>query len=240
VRISIGTSGYSYPAWKGTFYPPKLPANAMLAFYATQFPTVELNNTFYRMPAAEMMRKWACETPASFRFAVKAPRRITHIGRLKDVSDATKELFRIADVLEQQRGPILFQLPPNMKKDLERLKQFLGGLPASRSAFEFRHESWFDDDVIGALRDHNAALCIADAETFTVPTHATADWAYLRLRRTDYDAPALQKWLKTIQSLNATETFVYFKHEDEGTGPAFGKQFVALANAAGLQTEPSQ
>lgn len=226
MRTLVGTSGYSYPPWKGRFYPEKMPAKQFLPFYASKFPTVEINNTFYRMPSAELVGSWAAEVPASFTFAIKAPQRITHQLRLREGSaEVVAALLDIVAVLGKKRGPILFQLPPNMKKDLPRLQAFLATLPRRcRAAFEFRHESWLGDDVYEALRAAGAALCIADTDDLSTPVIATADWGYLRLRREDYVAADIRKWAKAISKQKWKSAFVYFKHEDKAKGPAFGLQ----------------
>lgn len=237
MNFHVGTSGHSYPEWKGTFYPAKLPAKRMLAFYATRFGTVEVNGTFYRAPTAETVAGWAAEVPAHFRFAVKAPQTITHIGRLANCDAAVKSLLDVCAALKERQGPFLFQLPPNFKKDVGRLRAFLELLPdGCRAAFEFRHASWFDDEVYGLLRDRNAALCIADeTDDLSVPFEPTADWGYLRLRRTDYDGTALKAWAKGMQAQAWIDCFVYFKHEDTGTGPKLAAQLLELLAGAERQ-----
>ncbi len=225
----IGTSGFSYPAWRGSFYPEKLPEPKMLGFYAQKLRTVEINNSFYRMPNPELFTRWAGETPPEFRFAVKSPRRITHMNKL---ANSTEELARLAagvEALGDKLGPILFQLPPFMKKDVLRLDEFLASLPKPlRAAMEFRHESWFADDVYGCLRARGAALCIAESEDLATPPVATADWGYVRLRRQDYDQPALATWAERVRAQTWSEAYVFFKHEDEGKGPALAATFDGL------------
>jgi uncharacterized protein YecE (DUF72 family) len=234
VRVLVGTSGYSYAPWKGSFYPEKLPAAKMLAYYAGQLPTVEINNTFYRMPAAELLQRWSAETPESFSFVLKSPKRITHERRLLDAGDTVKRFYETAAVLGPKLGPALFQLPPNLKKDRPRLEAFLTQLreaaPQARPAFEFRHESWFSDDVFAALRAQRAALCIAEDEELATPFEATADWGYLRLRRQDYDEAALAAWAGRLRERGAawSDAWVFFKHEDEGKGPKLAAQMIAL------------
>ena len=229
MRVRVGTSGFSYKEWKGSFYPEDLPAAEMLRFYASRLPAVEINNTFYRMPRAEMLAQWAEQVPDGFRFALKAPQRITHHRRLKDASDSVDFFFQVASTLGDRFGPTLFQLPPNLKKDLPRLTDFLAQLPAaSACAFEFRHESWFDDSVYDALRSSGRALCLAEDEDLATPVVATAGWGYLRLRRQDYDDAALRAWSERIGGQPWGEAYVFFKHEDEATGPAFARAMQEL------------
>jgi uncharacterized protein YecE (DUF72 family) len=226
VRLYVGTSGYSYTPWRGSFYPEKFPAAKMLAYYAERLPAVEINNTFYRMPTADLLQRWANETPAGFAFALKSPKRITHERRLADVEDSVRRFYETAEAMAEKRGPVLFQLPPNLKKDLPKLEAFLATLaavtPNARAAFEFRHASWFADDVYAALRAGGAALCIAEDEDLATPFEATAPWGYLRLRRQDYDDAALDTWAARLREKGAawSDAFVFFKHEDEGRGPA--------------------
>ncbi len=231
MNLYVGTSGYSYKEWKGTFYPEDLPAKQMLRFYGERFRTVEINNTFYRMPKASVLQAWASEVPADFKFVLKASQRITHIQRLKDAGDSVTYLLEVAGELKQRLGPLLFQLPPNMKKDVPRLRDFLVLLPSQRrAAFEFRHQSWFDEEVFGLLRDHQATLCIAEAENdLEIPFVATADWGYLRLRRPDYSDGGLKAWVKRVREPDWRDAFVFFKHEDEGKGPQMAKRFLELA-----------
>ncbi len=236
MQILAGTSGYSYAPWKGNFYPEKLPAAKMLGYYATKLPTVEINNTFYRMPKRELFEKWVSEVPAAFRFAIKAPQRITHIARLLKCDEAVATLADGASVLGERLGPVLFQLPPNQKKDLPRLQAFLALLqeraPALRAAFEFRHASWFDAEVNGALTAGNAALCVADAEDLTTPVAATTSWGYLRLRRQDYDDAAVATWAAQMRAQPWRETYVFFKHEDEGRGPRLAEMLLGQVGQA--------
>jgi uncharacterized protein YecE (DUF72 family) len=231
VNLYVGTSGYSYPEWKGGFYPADLPAAQMLRFYGERFRTVEVNYTFRRTPTAALLEGWARQVPADFRFVLKAPDRITHKQRLKEVGEPLATFLQLAGVLEDRLGPVLFQLPPNFAKDAARLRDFLALLPSScRAAFEFRHPSWFDEEVFGLLRDGRAALCIAEAEDgLDVPFVATADWGYLRLRRPDYDRRDLSAWLRRLREHAWWEAFVFFKHEDQGHGPRLAKKLVELA-----------
>jgi len=236
VRIAVGTSGYAYKEWKGSFYPADLPADGMLRFYGSRFGAVEINNTFYRMPTEKVLVGWAGDVPVDFTFVLKASQRITHRKRLKEAGEEVAYFMKTANVLGSKLGPTLFQLPPNLKKDLPRLTEFLTHIPETwRAAFEFRHASWFDDDVFAALKAHNAALVIADtdpeegeAEPLKVPTVATADWGYLRLRRAGYQKADLQQWAKSVQAQPWKDAFVFFKHEDEGAGPKLVEAFTAL------------
>lgn len=229
--LFAGTSGYSYKEWKGEFYPEKIKPDEMLAFYATQLPSVEVNNTFYRMPRADMLRTWREKVPAKFSFVVKASRRITHIKRLKNVEDEMGFLFENLEALEKKLGVVFFQLPPNFKKDMERLQPFLDLLPKGRFAFEFRHESWFDDEVYAALKKKDCALCLADTgdEGLEVPLVSTAKWGYLRLRRPEYKKKDLEKWLEWIGEQKWKHAWVFFKHEDAGGGPVMAKKLLQLA-----------
>jgi len=231
MKLYVGTSGYSYKEWKGSFYPEKIPAAEMLSYYASRLPAVELNNTFYRMPQRTMVESWKTQVPEDFRFSVKAAQRITHFKRLKEAGDETKYMLETVSALEDRLGVVLFQLPPNMKKDLERLEAFLRELPAQTpAAFEFRHPSWFEDDVIELLRSQNRALCVSDTDDLpTSHIDKTADWGYLRLRRVQYSETDLAEWLKRIAGQQWKTAFVFFKHEDEGTGPKLAAQFIELS-----------
>lgn len=231
MRLFVGTSGYSYKEWKGSFYPEKIPAKEMLSYYSQRLSTVEINATFYRMPQPSMLENWKGQVPSTFRFSLKAPQRITHFKRLKETEEETKYFLETAAVLGDQLGVMLFQLPPNMKKDLPRLESFLAQLPdALRAAFEFRHPSWFDDDVLDLLRSQNRALVVSDTDDMpTTHIDKTADWGYLRLRRVNYSAENLEEWVERIRSQDWKETFLFFKHEDAGTGPRLAAQFLNLA-----------
>lgn len=233
MNLHVGTSGYSYKEWKGSFYPEKIPAKEMLHFYSERLSTVEINATFYRLPQKSTLENWKEQVPKTFRFSLKAPQRITHFKRLNEVGDDARYFLDVAATLEEQLGVVLFQLPPNMKKDLPRLETFLNELPSQpRVAFEFRHPTWFDDDVLAVLRARNCALCISDTDDLPVMhIDKTADWGYLRLRRVLYSEEHLQEWLKRIRDQNWNETFLFFKHEDEGTGPRLAAQFLQLAEA---------
>ncbi|MDY3553810.1 DUF72 domain-containing protein [Gemmata sp. JC717] len=228
----VGTSGYSYPEWKGSFYPLKFPANKMLGYYAGRFRAVEINNTFYRPPTAALLEGWARQVPEGFRFVLKAPQEITHVRRLAGACDQVASLVTTADVLGDRFGPVLFQLPPAFRKDVPLLNEFLGRLPACRVAFEFRHPSWFEEDVFDLLRDHQAALCIADADDGPdVPLVPTAGWGYVRLRRAEYDDAALREWATALRGAGWREGYVFFKHEDAGAGPRLASRLLELLAA---------
>ncbi|MGH7312208.1 MAG: DUF72 domain-containing protein [Candidatus Rokuibacteriota bacterium] len=231
MRAWVGTSGYTYPEWKGTFYPADLPAARMLAFYAGRFSVVEINATFYRMPTAKTLGGWAAATPPGFRFALKAPQRITHFARLRDVDEPVRYLCDAARTLGEKLGPLLFQLPPSFARDLGRLGDLLALLPAGLAcAFEFRHASWFADEVYERLHARNAALCIADTEAGTTPLVTTADFGYLRLRDEGYNDGDHRRWADTIRRLGEgwRDAYVFFKHEESGTGPAFASRLAEL------------
>ena len=226
-RLWTGTSGFSYKEWKGSFYPEKLPANRMLEYYSQQLASVEINNTFYRLPRAEMLEKWAAQVPDDFAFVLKASRRITHMKRLKDAGDPLEYLVTTAvAALGARLGPILFQLPPYLRKDVERLRDFLAIVPDTvRAAFEFRHESWFGDDVYQALADHGAALVTADTGEGEAPVVETARFGYARLRRPGYGDAELAEWVEALRRPSWSDVFVFFKHEDEGAGPRMAAGF---------------
>jgi uncharacterized protein YecE (DUF72 family) len=222
----VGTSGYNYPEWKGSFYPDDLPAKKMLPYYAARFPTVEINYTFYRMPTEKLVAGWAEQTPAPYKLTLKAPRRITHDKRLKDTGDDVKFFCGVAGTLGEKLGTLLFQLPPFLRKDLTALDTFLGGLPPNvAAAFEFRHASWFDEDVFARLAARNLAVCIADSEKLSTPVRVTADYAYFRLRDEGYQPDDIKRWAETIarDAAACRDVFVYFKHEESGKGPEFAR-----------------
>ncbi len=231
MKLHVGTSGYSYKEWKGTFYPEDLPAKEMLSYYSRRLPAVEINNTFYRLPQASMVENWKEQVPDEFRFSIKATQRITHIKRLKNAAEETKYLLETAGLLEQRLGVVLFQLPPNSKKDAERLKDFLALLPSDkRAAFEFRHESWFDDETLDLLRAKDCALVVSDTDEKPLSEIiSTANWGYLRLRRTSYNKNDLVDWMKRVRDQKWKDAFVFFKHEDEGVGPKLAARFLELA-----------
>ena len=225
--IWIGTSGYNYPEWKGTFYPADLPASKMLAFYAARFPTVEINYTFYRLPTEKLVAGWAAGTPTPYKLTLKAPKRITHDKRLRDAGELVRVFCQVAGALGDKLGVLLFQLAPNFKIDLAVFDAFLADLPpGARAAFEFRHPSWFDEAVYGRLRARNLALCIADSDKLSTPVVATADYGYFRLRDEGYQDADIARWADTIRAHQDQwkDTFVYFKHEESGKGPAFAER----------------
>ena len=222
--IWIGTSGYNYPEWKGSFYPSDLAAAKMLPYYAARFPTVEINYSFYRLPNEKMVAAWAAATPPAFRLTLKAPKRITHDRRLRDCADLVKAFCDVAGTLGDKLGVLLFQLAPNFRKDLDVFDAFLADLPpGARAAFEFRHPSWLDDDVYERLRRRNLALCVADTEKLSTPVVPTADYGYFRLRDEGYTPDAIARWAAVMREHAAgwTDTYVYFKHEEAGKGPEF-------------------
>ena len=226
MRVFTGTSGFSYDGWTGAFYPEDLPASGRLAYYATKLPAVEINNTFYRMPKPELLAGWSAQVPKTFRFALKAPQRITHIKRLKETAEEMRFLTGSARQLGENRGPILFGLPPNLKKDLPRLDAFLALLPSDfQAAFEFRNATWLDEEVFALLRAAGAALCIAEDEKFVTPLVATAKWGYLRLRREDYTEADLDSWAARVAAQDWESTYVFFKHEDEAKAPELARTF---------------
>jgi uncharacterized protein YecE (DUF72 family) len=234
MTLLAGTSGYAFKEWKGAFYPSGLADDGQLGYYAGRFPTVEINNTFYRLPKEQVLRDWAAQVPEQFTFAIKASQRITHHARLKpECADAVDFLLRNTAVLGSRLGPILFQLPPNLKKDLPRLRGFLGLLPAGRRyAIEFRHESWFENDVLDALRERDVALVVAEQEDFKCPVHATASWGYLRLHRRDYDAGMLNEWASCVAAQQWSDAYIYFKHDEGvGSGPPMVDAFVKACSA---------
>jgi uncharacterized protein YecE (DUF72 family) len=232
MNLLAGASGYSFKEWKGDFYPAKIKPDEMLAYYAQRLPTVEINNTFYRMPAAAMLENWVAQTPASFRFAIKASRRITHFAKLDPAAaaDSVAFLYRQLEALGDKRGPVLFQCPPFLKKDLPRLEGFLALLPAGhRAAFEFRHDSWFDDAVHDALRRAGAALCCSEREDGAPPALVeTAPWGYLRLRLESYAPEDLARWAGRLAATGWTEACAYFMHEP--TAPGYARALMQAAS----------
>lgn len=230
MKTWIGTSGFQYAEWKGSFYPEDLPASKMLPYFAERLATTEINYTFHRIPSPKTIENWLAQTPPNFRFALKAPQKITHFARLRDCQDTLGYFCRVVSALGDRLGPILFQLPPNFKKNAEVLSAFLRELPTMRAAFEFRHESWLDEEIFALLRERNVALCLADTEKLAAPTAVTADYGYLRLRREDYSAADVARWTQFVREKkgNWQDVFVYFKHEEAGTGPKLAAQMIEL------------
>ncbi|HEX6559619.1 MAG TPA: DUF72 domain-containing protein [Longimicrobiales bacterium] len=231
MELFTGTSGFAYKEWKGAFYPGDIKNDQMLPYYAARLRACEINNSFYRVPAEKTLLQWRAQVPAEFRFILKAPQRITHFTRLKEESRETLDYFlKVARSLGEQLGPVLLQLPPNMKSDVARLKNFLGYLPADvRAAFEFRHASWFDETVFGVLRDAGAVLCVADTDEAQTPHVATNDaWGYLRLRRVAYQPAELEAFAAFVRAQSWQQTYVFFKHEDAATGPRLAQEFAAM------------
>ncbi|MBV8417331.1 MAG: DUF72 domain-containing protein [Verrucomicrobia bacterium] len=235
----IGTSGFQYPEWRGTFYPEKFPTSKMLPFYAERFATSEINYTFYRIPNSKTIGGWDIATPEHFRFGLKAPQKVTHVAKLRDCAELLEVFQRVVSGLGSKLGPVLFQLPPSFRKDAMLLHEFLDSLPGEiRAAFEFRHSSWFHEEIFADLQRHNAALCIAESSDLATPNLATADFGYLRLRREDYERADIVRWAKFIQEQKErwSHAFVYFKHEESGKGPQLAKQMI---EELGVSSSPS-
>jgi uncharacterized protein YecE (DUF72 family) len=227
----IGTSGFQYPEWKGTFYPEDLPAAKMLAFYAERFTTTEVNYSFRRIPSPKTIQNWWEGTPERFKFSLKAPQKVTHFAKLRNCGDTMRYFCQVISDLEAKLGPVLFQLPPNFKKDGPLLAEFLNDVPAGlRAAFEFRHSSWFDEEVFALLNNKNIALCLAESADISTPVVATADYGYLRLRREDYTEADMARWAETIEAKQDVwpDVFVYLKHEESGIGPKLAKQLMGM------------
>ncbi|HMI43907.1 MAG TPA: DUF72 domain-containing protein [Gemmatimonadaceae bacterium] len=244
MKLLAGTSGYAFKEWKGAFYPKELKDGGMLGFYASKFPAVEINNTFYRLPKENVLREWAAQVPETFTFAVKASQRITHHARLKEqAADTVDFLLKNTAVLGDRLGPILFQLPPNLKKDTNRFRGFLGLLPSDRRyVFEFRHESWFDDEIYDAMRERDIAMCVIEQDEFKCPVVSTASWGYLRLHKLDYDNAALTEWANCVTNQRWKEAYVFFKHDESeagGSGPPAVSTFVTACESLATQTEVS-
>ena len=224
MRVIVGTSGYSYKEWKGTFYPEALPASRMLSFYATHFESVEINNTFYRMPNEKTLTTWASDVPDGFTFVLKAPAWIT-LSRKFDAAEGVRRFFEIGSALGSKLGPALFR-----REQVDGLRELLAAVPKGRRVcVEFRPEPALDEDLLTTLRDHDAAFCVADTDEVADPDKllvSTASWGYLRLRRTDYSDGQLAAWARRVQKQAWSEAYVFFKHEDEGKGPVFAKRFL--------------
>lgn len=231
MTLYVGTSGYSYKEWKGSFYPQKIAPGDMLSYYASRLHTVELNNTFYRLPQPGMIKSWKSQVPEDFRFSVKASKLITHFKRLKDAGRETRLMLETVSAFGDRLGAVIFRLPEDMAKDLKRLEMFLKVLPADTPAvFDFRHPTWFDDEVVALLRSHKRVFCVSDIEELPESyNYKTADWGYVRLRRVKYTKADLVRWIKRIRAHEWKDTYVFFKHEDEATGPKLAAQFKTLA-----------
>ena len=231
----VGTSGFAFKEWKGPFYPSGLKDDAMLGYYSGRYPTVEINNTFYRLPKEHVLLDWASQVPDQFTFAIKASQRITHYARLKaGAADALGFLLKNTASLGDRLGPILFQLPPNLQKDIDRLRAFVALLPADRRfTIEFRHESWFDEETFDALRARDIALCVSESADVVCPKVATASWGYLRLHRQDYTDPMLAEWQQYVAAQPWKDTYVFFKHDYiDGAGPLAVQRFVGMIGSA--------
>ncbi|MBA3495557.1 MAG: DUF72 domain-containing protein [Gemmatimonadales bacterium] len=230
MHIRVGTSGWSYKEWKGAFYPPDIRADEMLRHYAARLPTVEINNSFYRIPREKVLLDWAAQVPAEFRFVLKASRRITHVNRLADTDGSLAYFLEAVNILGPRLGPTLFQCPPSLKKDMALLRDFLARVPRTwRAALEFRHVSWFSDEVYDVLREHDIALVAVDEDEEVTPVVATASWGYLRLRRTAYGSDELTDWAERIGSQAWEEAYVFLKHEAESAaGPASAMDLHAM------------
>ncbi len=231
MKIHVGTSGFAYKEWKGKFYPAGIAPEKMLSFYAEHFRSVEINNTFYRMPTERLLRSWAGQVPGDFVFAFKAPRVITHLKRLRDVHEETAHLFRVLSSLGDRLGPVLFQLPGSFHADLTALRDFLALIPDGMAcAFEFRSATWLADDILGLLRSRKGCLCTADTDGNPAEgILPTASWGYLRLRRSDYTEADLVQWLEEILKQKWEQAFVFFKHEEESRGAEAAERFQGLA-----------
>ena len=232
MSVIVGTSGYSYKEWKGIFYPADLPASKMLSFYASHFGSVEINNTFYRMPEAKTLEKWAADVPDGFTFVIKAPQRITHQKKLAGVEDDVRHLVEVASVIGPKLGPFLFQLPPYLRQDTARLRELLALVPRERRvALEVRNDSWLTEETYDVLEERDAALCLADTDEVADPDALvirTASWGYLRLRRSEYSDDQLLAWRERIAAQGWSDTYLFFKHEDEARGPAFARRFLDM------------
>jgi uncharacterized protein YecE (DUF72 family) len=233
MHFYVGTSGYSYKEWKGSFYPEKLPDTKLLEYYAQQFSTVEINSTFRRFPTASTVEAWAAQVPAYFRFVLKARQTITHFRRLVNAEEQIDDFINLASRLGKRQGPLLFQLPPNFKKNVPRLDAFLKYVGRRAAVvLQLQHESWFDEDVYQCLRSHRAALCVAEADDQPATELVrTADWGYVRLREEKYTKAQLNKWIERLRKQDWSEVYVFFKHEDAGAGPKLATRFMELAAA---------
>ena len=236
MNFFVGTSGYSYKEWKGSFYPEKFSDKKMLGYYAERFSTVEINYTFRQIPSETTIESWAGQVPEDFQFVCKAPQAITHHRKLQGAEEQTAQFIEALSGLKKRQGPVLFQLPPNFKKDLQRLESFLKSIKRKRAAFEFRHQSWFEEDVFNCLRAHKCGLCISDGDEYPVSDLIrTTDWGYVRLRREDYSDQELKTWIKKFKTQDWNDMYVFFRHEDVGTGPRLAARLLKLL---GIKTKP--
>ena len=243
MNLWIGTSGFQYAEWKGTFYPETMPAAKMLPYYAERLTTTEINYSFHRIPSAKTIEGWYQATPERFKFSLKAPQKVTHFAKLRNCADTLRFFHSVICDLETKLGCVLFQLPPALKKDAALLEAFLADIPEGmRCAFEFRHASWFDEETYALLRAKNLALCIADSEKLATPDIATADYGYLRLRREDYSEADVARWAEAIKARTNewSSAFVYFKHEESGIGPKLAQQMMTFLAAARTTPEPGR
>jgi uncharacterized protein YecE (DUF72 family) len=237
MNVWIGTSGFQYSEWKGSFYPEDLPAAQMLPFYAERLSTTEINYTFHRIPSPKTIENWCKLTPEKFKFALKAPQKMTHFAKLRGCDDTLTYFYKVVSALGQRLGPVLFQLPPSLKKDVMLLRDFIRCFPQEmRAAFEFRHESWFDDESFAVLREHNVALCLAESEKLATPLACTAKFGYLRLRREDYTADDVARWAEFVKGKSGewSDAYVYFKHEEAGIGPKLAAEMLKLVSQSGV------
>lgn len=227
----IGTSGFQYTEWKGTFYPEDMPTAKMLPYFAERLPTTEINYTFHRIPSAKTIEGWYKATPGEFRFSLKAPQKVTHWQKLRNCGDTLRYFHQVITDLERKLGCVLFQLPPTLKKDAALLKDFLVDIPdGMRAAFEFREPGWFSDDIYELLKSKNLALCIAESENLSTPQVTTADYGYLRLRREDYQSADVTRWAEFVKTKEGawSDAYVYFKHEESGIGPKLAQEMIGL------------
>ena len=233
MKFLVGTSGYGHKEWKGNFYPQGLSDKKMLSYYAERFSTVEINYTFRRLPTRKVVLSWAGQVPDSFRFVLKAPQAITHRKRLRNAAKETNAFLRVAAALKERQGPLLFQLPPNFKKDVVRLEAFLKHVAVrAKSAFEFRHASWFDKEVFDCLRAHAAVLCVAEGDDLPESDLVrTANWGYVRLRDDRYTDKRLRSWIQRIKAQKWRESYVFLKHESTGMGPKLAARFMKLTGS---------
>lgn len=232
MELWIGTSGFQYAEWKGTFYPEVMPSSKMLPYYAERFATTEINYSFHRIPSAKTMEAWWKATPPRFKFSLKAPQKVTHWAKLRNCGDTLRYFHQVICDLEKKLGCVLFQLPPTLKKDAGLLEAFLADVPEGmRAAIEFRDLGWFSDDIFALLKQKNVALCIADSEKLATPEVATADYGYLRLRREDYRDGDIARWAEAVRKREDewSDAFIYFKHEESGIGPKFATRMIELS-----------